>query len=268
MNAQDWIEHAQQTSQIERIEAYFSGYAYQPHQHDTFAIGRTLSGVQSFHYRGELKHSLPGMTMVIHPDEKHDGEAGSVEGFRYRMLYLQPALIQEIMKGQPLPFLRQGISQDPRLFQATQTLLQPLDHPLEQLEEQDAIYDLVKALYAVTTHQPIKHKVSFDYVAAERAREYINSALEQNITLEQLEKQVGRDRWQLSRDFRLLFGISPHRYITMRRLDIVKSCLALNMSPIHAALTAGFFDQSHMNRHFVKTMGITPMHWKSIYRSS
>ena len=47
----------------------FTDHAYESHRHDTFAIGRTLTGVQSFHYRGEMKHSLPGMTMVLHPDE-------------------------------------------------------------------------------------------------------------------------------------------------------------------------------------------------------
>jgi AraC-like ligand binding domain len=35
------------------------------HRHDTYAIGRTLSGVQSFHYRRGLVHSQPGRTIVI-----------------------------------------------------------------------------------------------------------------------------------------------------------------------------------------------------------
>lgn len=82
----------------------FTDHAYESHRHDTFAIGRTLTGVQSFHYRGEMKHSQPGMTMVLHPDEKHDGESGSRDGFRYRMVYVEPATLQEIMKGKPLPF--------------------------------------------------------------------------------------------------------------------------------------------------------------------
>lgn len=91
----DWVRLAQQPGKIERIEAYFSGHGYEPHRHDTYAIGRTLSGVQSFHYRGSKQHSLPGGTMVLHPDEIHDGEAGTNDGFQYRMLYIDPALIQK-----------------------------------------------------------------------------------------------------------------------------------------------------------------------------
>lgn len=52
--------------------------------------------------------------------------------------------------------------------------------------------------------------------------------------------------------------------MTMRRLDIVKSCLSTGMPLIDAAMTAGFFDQSHMSRHFVKAFGLTPARWKEI----
>ncbi len=101
----DWVRLAQSPSQTERIEAFFGGHGYEPHRHDTYAIGQTIAGVQSFHYRGGLQHSLPGGTMVLHPDEIHDGEAGTEAGFHYRMVYIEPALIQKILGGRPLPFI-------------------------------------------------------------------------------------------------------------------------------------------------------------------
>ncbi|WP_315709091.1 AraC family transcriptional regulator [Brenneria uluponensis] len=260
----DWVYRAPESGKLERIEAYFSNHGYDPHRHDTFAIGRTLSGVQSFHYRGAMQHSLPGNTIVLYPDEEHDGQAGTQEGFRYRMIYVEPALIQQILKGKPLPFIKNGITTDPRLFQATNTLLQQMDCQINPMEEDDALYDLAIAL-SETVGQSITNNKSFDYLAAERAREYINVSLDRNITLDELAEQAGRDRWSLSRDFRLLFGTSPHRYITMRRLDIVKSCLMQGEPIIDAAMIAGFFDQSHMSRHFTKTFGLTPFRWKSIH---
>ena len=56
----DWVRLAQSPSRTERIEAVFGGHGYEPHRHDTYAIGQTIAGVQSFHYRGGLQHSLPG----------------------------------------------------------------------------------------------------------------------------------------------------------------------------------------------------------------
>jgi hypothetical protein len=107
-----------------------AGRGFEMHRHDTYAIGRTLSGVQSFHYRGAVRSSLPGDTIVLHPDEKHDGQAGTVGGFRYRLVYLHPSAIQQALGGRKLPFIPGGISANPRVFAAAGRLLRPLDERL------------------------------------------------------------------------------------------------------------------------------------------
>jgi len=77
----DWVRHAEPIEGVERIEAWFQGSAYAMHCHHTYAIGRTRAGVQSFSYRGSQRNSLPGNTLVLHPDEAHDGQAGTDEAF-------------------------------------------------------------------------------------------------------------------------------------------------------------------------------------------
>ncbi|UOB24745.1 AraC family transcriptional regulator [Pseudomonas orientalis] len=255
----DWLHRAPHASGLDRIEAYFAGFAFDPHRHDTYAIGRTLFGVQSFHYRGGMTHSLPGTTMVIHPDETHDGRAGSDEGFKYRMIYVEPALIQQILGGKPLPFIPGGVSTDLRLHRASEVLLQSLDCPIDPMQEQDAMFDLAHALSDASG--VITSRKSFDYIAAERAREFIHSALGRSITLDEIADHAARDRWALSRDFRLLFGTSPYRYLTMRRLDLVRQLLAQGQPLVDAAMTAGFSDQSHMTRQFRNTYGMPPSRW-------
>lgn len=257
--AGDWIARAPQAGRMERIEAFFAGHGYEPHRHDTYAIGRTLAGVQSFHYRGAQRHSLPGGTIVLHPDEVHDGEAGTDAGFRYRMLYIEPALIQQILGGRPLPFIQHGLSADPRLYAASGQLLRGMDAPLDALEEDDALFDLAHALGAASA--AARAPQPFDYRAAERARECIHGALAGGVTLDELARHSARDRWSLSRDFRLLYGTSPYRYLTMRRLDLVRALLLQGRPLADAALMAGFTDQSHMTRHFGKAYGMSPARW-------
>jgi AraC-like DNA-binding protein len=255
----DWVIRDAQPGGVERIEAWFGSHGYDPHRHDTYSIGRTLAGIQSFHYKGSLRHSVPGNTLVLHPDELHDGMAGTDAGFRYRMAYIDPALIQNVLGGQPLPFISGGLSLDPRLYHASEAFVQSLEHPLETLEEQDALYDLAMALRAVGGKS--RGRKLLDYSSAERARAFILEHLHVSITLEMLEHVTGCERWSLSRDFRTLYGTSPYRFITLRRLDRFRGLILDGFKLVDAALAAGFHDQSHMTRHFTRCYGVPPLRW-------
>jgi len=258
----DWVKRAEPIEGVERIEAWFHGSAYGMHRHDTYAIGRTLAGVQRFNYRHSLRNSLPGNTMVLHPDEAHDGQAGSEEGFQYRMIYVEPARFQEALGGRALPFLEGGISADPRLAAATETLLQHVGHRLEPLEQNDALAELANAL-AIVTGTPLQRPKG-DFIAARRARDYLHANCTRVVKLDELEATTGRDRWSLSHDFRTFYGPSPYRYLTMRRLDVTRRILLSGTSLSDAAAMAGFADQSHMSRHFAKAFGLTPGRWLQI----
>jgi AraC-like DNA-binding protein len=255
----DWVVRAEPLPNLERIEAYYHGHGFEMHRHDTYAIGHTLSGVQSFQYGKDKVNNLPGQTIVLHPDEPHDGHAGTEDGFRYRMFYLEPAMIQQVLGGKPLPFIKGGVSRDPRLFKASQALLKDLHNPFEPLELDDAVFDLTVALQDAAGVR--RGRQSTDYAAAERARELLMASLEQGVSLEALEQASDTDRWRLSRDFRALFGTSPHRYLTLRRLDLVRHSISCGVSLSDASVMAGFADQSHMTRHFVKTFGYPPGKW-------
>lgn len=260
----DWVERAEPIEGVERIEAFFHGKAYAMHRHDTYAIGRTLAGVQRFNYRRGQCNSLPGHTIVLHPDEPHDGQAGTGEGFQYRMIYVQPSVFQDVLGGSALPFLEGGLTTDPRLSAATEALLQQMSHTLEPLEQNDALTELVHALAAVTGSG--KLAPVGDYRAARLAREFLHEHSARTVALEELEAVTGRDRWSLSRDFRHFYGTSPYRYLTMRRLDAVRRMLLAGAALSHAAAAAGFADQSHMTRHFSKAFGMTPGTWQRVAR--
>ncbi|WP_273820465.1 AraC family transcriptional regulator [Pseudomonas asplenii] len=262
----DWVVRNAQPGRVERIEAWFGGHGYDPHRHDTYSIGRTLAGVQSFHYKGSLRHGIPGNTLVLHPDELHDGMAGTEAGFRYRMAYVDPALIQQVLGGEPLPYIAGGLSQDPRLYHASEAFVQGMDHPLDTLEEQDALFDLAMALRAVAGKP--RGRKRLDYPAAERAREFIVAHLNQEINLEMLEHVSGRERWSLSRDFRVLYGTSPYRFVTLRRLDQFRRLILDGFTLVDAALISGFHDQSHMTRHFTRCYGVPPSRWLERLRAS
>ena len=253
---------------LERIDAYFTGHAYDPHRHDFYAIGYTLSGVQSFVYRGARANSVRGNVIVIHPDELHDGRAGAEPGFRYRMIYLQPALVRAALAGKArsLPFIRAVLSRDRRLYVALLPAFADMTRPLEELEQDNIVAALADALLAMDLSARVGTSPDRSCSRVEIARDYLDAYFQKPVTSQELERETGLDRYSLARAFRRHFGTSPHRYLTMRRLDQVRAALRTQASLADAACDAGFADQSHMTRQFKQAFGLSPGRWRELDR--
>lgn len=255
---------------LERIEAFFRGYAYDPHRHDTYAFGLTLSGVQCFDYRGARRDSLSGHAIVIHPDEVHNGRSGIAEGFRYRMLYVEPRLIRDAMgeRGRALPFVSAAVSQDRWLLGAIVSALQDLDGPLDALAADSMVARLADALLALDPSAGRMRPGRVDLAALARARGHLDAHATEAVDSGQLEAVTGLDRFALARQFRAAFGTSPYNYLVMRRLDRARRMLARDASLADAAFACGFADQSHLTRQFRRAYGITPGRWRALRKQA
>ena len=254
---ENWLVEA--PGDIDRIEACLTGVTFAPHRHDTYTIGVTLSGIQSFTYRGAERSSYPGQMVILHPDEQHDGRAGDGGALRYRAAYIAPGDIQGVLNGQALPFVEDGVSIDARLHRAAAALLGDYERPLSKLEYQDALYDLAFALQAAAGAAVAIKRANRE--AAAGARDYIEANLTSGFSLEELERATGHCRWQLSRDFRAMFGTSPYRYLTLRRLDLARRMMRVGGAIADVAQDCGFSDQSHFGRMFKQAYGLTPKAW-------
>jgi AraC-like DNA-binding protein len=261
----DWLRFAPPAPGIDRLDAFFAGHAYDDHRHDTYAIGLTLSGVQSFDCRGTRRDSVAGQVMVVYPDESHNGRAGVAEGFHYRMIYVAPHRISAALEGRArhLPFLRDVVSRDPRLTAALHRALRDMDRPLDDLEQVEIVAALAEAMAANDPSAAIGRTgrpPKMARVEAERARAYLESATEM-VSAETLEQVSGLDRFTLNRQFRQLYGTSPYNYLIMRRLDRARNLLAAGTDLADIAVATGFADQSHFTRQFKRAYGRTPAAW-------
>ena len=261
----DCIRPGPATPGIERLEVRLAQRPFAPHRHDTYAIGITLAGVQSFHFRGRRWHGLPGQCHVLHPDELHDGMAGTAEGFAYRILHVDPALLQQALGGAPLPFVGNpvvdgdGAGADPSLWD--------IDQPLEELDRADLLVALAGLLQRAAG-RPAALAQPLAWPALGRVRDRLLAAPAQRVPLAELECLAGLDRWTLARQFRAAFGTSPSRFRTLRQLDQLRAHLLRGEPLAEAALAAGFADQSHMGRQFKRAYGMTPGRWLAAVAAS
>ncbi len=263
----DGLRIAAESRGIERIEARFHGNGFSPHRHDTYALGLTLHGVQTFRYRGAERYSNPANVIVLHPDEIHDGAAGTEEGLIYRMIYLLAELISAVDGyTNSLPFVSDPVMADAELWRALADILSDLDHEPDDLVMDDVIERVASTLFhrAGTPRKPIT-KIARSAVL--QAREFLVDNSDAVVRSETLEALTGLDRYELARQFRQILGTSPHRYLIMRRLGHAKRMLVAGSGLAVAAVEAGFSDQAHFTRHFRATFGITPGKWLAMHKS-
>src|SRR5258707_2721308 len=144
----DQIRFDQPQAALQHLTARFGGHAYDLHRHETYAVGLTLWGAQSFHYRGALQTSRGGQVMVIHPDEAHDGHAGVAQGFAYRMLYVDPAAISAALDGASPPFVPEVVADDAVLAELLHEVFADFPQAIESLALNAIVGRLARLLAA------------------------------------------------------------------------------------------------------------------------
>jgi AraC-like DNA-binding protein len=94
--------------------------------------------------------------------------------------------------------------------------------------------------------------------AIQEVLRHIAENLNQPLTLSELADLAGLSMWRFATVFRQQVGVSPHRYICRLRLERAQALIRSGVPAATAASEAGFYDQSHLSRHFKSMFGMTP----------
>jgi AraC-like DNA-binding protein len=255
----------QHRSGISGIEAMtlFSDHVFPRHSHDHFGIGIMTSGAQrSWSVVGHVE-SETGDVIMCNPGEIHDGEPAGTTARGWRILYFDPALIaSEISEEANGELIVPPVARDRRLSASVSRLFAhvEVDRPDTLAVEED----LMRCLMIVSrTHRLDGKPTSCASPSVSIAIRRLDDAPEVPISLADLATISGVSRFQLLRGFAREVGTTPHAYVIQRRARLARKYLASGESPTDAALRAGFADQSHMTRAFVRHFGITPARYRA-----
>ena len=269
----DWMRWAKPALPgIELIHAHFLQHQFERHWHDTFSIGVTRTGVQSFNAAGNLNHSTAGKIMCFNPGVAHDGQAGGEVGFGYSMAYIDTDRVQQWAHDAGLG--------DGRIH-ATQPLISDDDTAQKLLDAFAALEQNQESLRAETLMQratvqllsrhgdsaaAAKSNFNNNTAAQNRlgsVRDYIHAHFDQDITVAQLSAVAGISRVHLTRAFKSEQGIAPHAYLNNVRIHEAKARIQAGMPLAAVACDVGYADQSHFYRRFKGATGATPAQWKA-----
>jgi len=104
--------------------------------------------------------------------------------------------------------------------------------------------------------------------SAERIRRVLHDRMAEDITLDDLAREVSLSRSYVVHAFRRTFDFTPYAYLMQLRVARARSLLASGRRPTDVAHACGFYDQSHLNRWFRKVVGVTPTAYATSTRGS
>jgi AraC-like DNA-binding protein len=217
---------------------------------------------------GRTQHGAPGFVLCQRPNELTVGRPQSGLPGSFKVLEFTPELLDQWLAEQPGAKLRpewsaaiQALS--PRAsaqFAHFFDVFEPSASPLQLQSELLQLSDLmVHALIAgMPAHAAAAGGPSIRGTA--RMRECLHEE-GFDIDLETLARKVGLSRYQALRSFKRRYGLPPHAYQMAVRLGQARRLLSEGSPSVDVALRCGFADQSHFNRHFKQTYGVTPVHY-------
>jgi len=96
-----------------------------------------------------------------------------------------------------------------------------------------------------------------------RVREYVEVHLGESINLAVLAAVAGLSVHHFAREFKQSAGVTPHHYLTQKRVERAQEMLTRSDLPLaEIANATGFSDQSHLARHFRNMLGTTPREFR------
>jgi AraC-like DNA-binding protein len=135
-----------------------------------------------------------------------------------------------------------------------------LEWPATRLEQDERLagwlHSLIERSSAVRRARPARRPR--ENRALRRAFDYLGDRPERNVGLDELAAAAGIGKFRLIRLFRERTGLPPHALQVAHRVRAARRLLEAGETIAAAAAATGFADQSHLHRHFRRSLGVTP----------
>jgi AraC-like DNA-binding protein len=238
-----------------------TSHVYPMHTHEAWTLLIVDDGMIRYDLDRHEHGALLQAVTLLPPRVPHNGRAATSAGFHKRVVYLDLSHLPASLIGRAVD---RPVLLDPLLRQRINQLHQALGEPGGELEAESRLAFVAERLQrhlgglatAQGTAAPPSGPATAD--VAHQLRELIDAGFRDKVTLRQAAEAIHAHPAHLVRMFSREFGISPHQYLTGRRVDLARRLLLDGVPPSAAAASVGFFDQSHLNRNFRRLLGTSP----------
>ena len=257
------------------IEAYwFYGIMqkFPNHFHEYYVIGFVEEGQRRLLCKNKDYTINPQDLVILNPFDSHTCMQINNEALDWRCINIKKEVIQkateEIYGEKYLPSFSKTVLSDTEILMLLKEL-----HTMIVLDtgnnktRKEKFYKIIKKLYDEYNGQILEEEV----IPAEEIKylcRYMKNNYRQKLTLDELSKITGQNKFTLLRNFNKVHGLTPYQYLETIRIEKARTYLEEGYTPAEVALNTGFSDQSHFTRFFKSFIGFTPRQYQKLFKEN
>ena len=236
-----------------------------------YVVGMVLAGGMRVRRGREVHRFAPGDVCAWDPSARHEGRPWRSARWQARLVVLELPDVRELVldpegAGGDVVLASPRV-RDPRLARRFLALHAALERPGVEARARHAAAGVAVRARRARRAEATAPRAARRDPALRRACELLGDDLARNLALAGLAAAAGVSRHRLTRLFRAAYGLPPHRFVLAQRIRAARRLLERGAAPAEVAAQTGFFDQSHLHRHFTRTLGMTPGAYAAALRS-
>jgi len=246
-----------------------------PHQHDFYEFLFFMEGDVSYRI-GETTYRLtPGDLLIVPSGTPHHPVFGGTGRYRRVVLWLTAAFVRSLPRGEELAAalaLEDDAGGQGRLYRFRSAEGEAIAECAMAIADEfsyerpygDTMTNLLvtRLLILISRMAPAAQRGgSSDSASQQLVRnvvDFIDENLRQDLTLDYIADHFFISKFHLSRVFRRYMGVTPHSYISQRRLFRARQLLYDGQHPSEVYRLCGYGDYSVFYRAFRERYGVSP----------
>jgi AraC-like DNA-binding protein len=255
------------------IEAYhFEGIMqkFPNHFHEHYVIGFIESGRRFLVCKNKEYTVEAGDLLLFNPLDSHACEQVDGKTLDWRCLNIDKEIMRrvggEITGTDEPPVFTTNVARQSDAVSTLKQLHSSIMSEDKDFDKEENFYFLIEQLLSEYT-RPVPEETVPTGTGILAVSEYIEKHYAEAITLSDLSRISGVNKYRLLRSFTLQKGITPYQYLSTTRVNNAKALLEAGMPLIEVAAQTGFADQSHFTRFFKNFIGLTPRMYQSLFRA-
>ncbi|WP_050479568.1 AraC family transcriptional regulator [Herbaspirillum rhizosphaerae] len=242
---------------------------YTPHTHPTFSIGIVDAGTSVFSLADRETPIRPGDVVLIAANDVHSCNPVQRESWSYRMFHLDQQWLCTLLDEAGLSSRTTLVSQvlrSPRARVLMDDISDAMRDSEDVLQKESvlvaALCELFASFCASSSDAMSDADTAVEASDLQPAHDHLQHHCCDKIALDTLAQLAGTGRYQLIRQFRRRYGMTPHALQLDMRINLARDFLRRGESLADVAYRTGFADQSHFHRAFKARVAATPAQYR------